>query len=130
VPFVKEMLERPHSVRPDSLSKASAKGAVEGVSETKTLSDGERTIELRPIQNDHASGMLMAYLPKEKVVFVADLYSPPGPVPNPSVIFERNRAKAFYDAVKKAGIAVDTVVGGHGVVGPFRDLEKALAGGS
>jgi glyoxylase-like metal-dependent hydrolase (beta-lactamase superfamily II) len=127
VPFVKEMLERTHTLRPDSLAKASVKGSIEGVTETKTLTDGERTVELRPIPNDHATAMLIAYLPKEKVAFVADLYSPPGPVPNPSVIFEHNRAKAFYDAVKKAGLSVDTVVGGHGVVGPFRDLEKMLA---
>jgi glyoxylase-like metal-dependent hydrolase (beta-lactamase superfamily II) len=130
VPFVKEMLERPHTVRPDSLANASAKGTVEGVSGTRALTDGERTVELRPIPNDHASGMLIAYLPKEKVAFVADLYSPPGPVPNPSVIFERKRATAFYDAVMKGGLSVETVVGGHGVVGPFRDLAKAMASGS
>jgi glyoxylase-like metal-dependent hydrolase (beta-lactamase superfamily II) len=127
VPFVNEMLERPHTIRPDALAKASAKGTVEGVAETKTLSDGERTVELRSIPNDHASGMLMAYLPQEKIVFVSDLYSPPGPVPNPSVIFERNRATAFYEAVTKAGLEVNTVVGGHGVVGPFRDLARAVA---
>lgn len=89
------MLERPHTVRPDVLAKGSVKGSVEGVVETKTLSDGERTVELRSIPNDHASGMLVAYLPKEKIIFVSDLYSLPGPVPNPSVIFERNRATAF-----------------------------------
>jgi glyoxylase-like metal-dependent hydrolase (beta-lactamase superfamily II) len=127
VPFVKEMLERPHTVRPDALAKGSPRGAVEGVAESKTLSDGDRTVELRTIPNDHANGMLIAYLPKEKIVFVSDLYSPPGPVPNPSVIFERNRAKAFYDAVTQARLDVQTVVGGHGVVGPFRDLERALS---
>ena len=68
----------------------------------------------------------MAYLPKKKVLFVSDLYSPPGPVPNPSVIFERTRATAFYTAVTQAGLAVDMIVGGHGVVGPFRDLAKAV----
>jgi hypothetical protein len=72
--------------------------------------------------------MLIVYLPKEKIVFVSDLYSPPGPVPNPSVIFERNRAKAFYDAVVKAKLQVETIVGGHGMVGSFRDLEKAVLG--
>ena len=126
VPFVKELLERPHTVRPDTLAKSSNKGMLEGVKDTKVLTDGERTVELRSIENDHAKGTLVAYLPKEKIVFVSDLYSPPGPVPNPSVIFETNRATAFYNAVTKAGLAVDTVVGGHGIVGPFRDLEKAI----
>lgn len=127
VPFIKEMLERPHTVRPDTLAKTPAKGAIEGVKETKVLTDGDCMVELRPIENDHAKGMLVAYLPKEKIVFVSDLYSPPGPVPNPSVIFEINRATAFYNAMTKAGLAVDTIVGGHGVAGPFRDLAKAVA---
>jgi glyoxylase-like metal-dependent hydrolase (beta-lactamase superfamily II) len=130
VPFVTEMLERPHTVRPDTLAKGSLTGTIEGVKDTKVLTDGERTVELRPIENDHAKGMLVAYLAKEKIIFVSDLYSPPGPVPNPSVIFERNRATAFYNAVTKAGLAVDTIVGGHGVAGSFRDFEKAVRSGS
>ncbi len=106
VPFISEMNDRPHTLRPDSLAKISEKPAVsysgiEGVTDVKALSDGERTIELRSVENDHASGMLIVYLPKEKVVFVSDLYSPPGPVPNPSVIFERVRATAFYDYLVK-----------------------------
>jgi len=130
VPFVKEILERPHTVRPDSLTKGSLMGTVEGVQDTKVLTDGERIVELRSIENDHAKGMLVAYIPNEKIVFVSDLYSPPGPVPNPSVIFERNRATAFYNAVTKAGLAIDTIVGGHGVIGSFRDFEKAVKSGS
>ena len=71
--------------------------------------------------------MLIVYLPKEKVVFVSDLYSPPGPVPNPSVIFERARATAFYDYLVKSNLTVNTIVGGHGVVGSFNDLKKAVS---
>jgi hypothetical protein len=48
-------------------------------------------------------------------------------VPNPSVIFERERATAFYNALKNGGLAVGTIVGGHGVVGTFSDLEKAVS---
>jgi glyoxylase-like metal-dependent hydrolase (beta-lactamase superfamily II) len=131
LPFIGEMNERPHTLRQDSFAKALSNPSLlftraQGVRDVTTLSDSERTIELRAIPNDHAAGMLIAYLPKEKVVFVSDLYSPPTPVPNPSVIFERGRSKAFYDGVVKAGLQVETIVGGHGVVGSFRDLEKAV----
>jgi glyoxylase-like metal-dependent hydrolase (beta-lactamase superfamily II) len=128
-PFIKEIIERPHTLRPDSLAKMPAPPPVslQSVSDLTRLSDGERTVEVRAIANDHATGMLIAYLPREKIVFVSDLYSPPGPVPNPSVIFERTRATAFYDALMKAGLAVETIVGGHGVVGSFRDLQKAVS---
>jgi glyoxylase-like metal-dependent hydrolase (beta-lactamase superfamily II) len=131
VPFVNDVLRRPHTIRPDSLAKrlsASAPPpAVEGIEQTKTLSDGTRMIELRSVPSDHAQGMLVAYLPKETAIFVSDLYSPPGPVPNASVIFERERSNAFYRYIIDNKLDVETIVGGHGVVGSLRDLAKALA---
>jgi glyoxylase-like metal-dependent hydrolase (beta-lactamase superfamily II) len=122
-PFIKEVLGRPKTVRPDELAKAGGnKGAVETVSDVKTLSDGERTLELRQVPNGHSEGMLMAYLPKERLVFVSDLYSPGNPIDpaNPNV-------HAFYTAVTGAKMDVDRVVGGHGTVGPFRDLVRAMS---
>ena len=130
LPFINEMIQRPHTIRPDSLSEAMKKSpvtpSVGRISPVQVLTDGERRVEVRDIPSDHATGMTIAYLPKEKIVFVSDLYSPPGPTPNPSVIFERGRSAAFYEALKNTGLKVETIVGGHGTVGSLRDLEKAL----
>src|SRR5688572_11452442 len=128
VPFTKEMISRPHTSRPDSLSKlATAPAAgIQAVGDLSTLTDGERVVELRAVPNDHSAGMIIAYLPSEEIVFVSDLYSPPGPVPNPSVIFERARATAFRDALATQRLKVRTIVGGHGIAGPLRDLENAV----
>jgi glyoxylase-like metal-dependent hydrolase (beta-lactamase superfamily II) len=123
VPFVKETLGRPHTIRPDSLAKAAgATAAVEGVGESKELTDGERTVQLISVPNGHASGMLAAYLPKEKLIFVSDLYSPGGQIE----VGDAN-AVALYAAIMKSNLAVDRVVGGHGGVGPFRDLSRVGA---
>ena len=44
------------------------------------LSDGVRTMDLYPVHGlAHANTMLIAYLPKEKILVNADLYSPPAP---------------------------------------------------
>ncbi|HET9943395.1 MAG TPA: MBL fold metallo-hydrolase [Terriglobia bacterium] len=128
VPFTEEMISRPHTLRPDSLAKlATAPAArIQAVGDLSTLTDGERVVELRAVPNDHAAGMIIAYLPREQVVFVSDLYSPPGPVSNPSVIFERTRAAAFRGALAKQRLEVRTIVGGHGIAGPLRDLDNAL----
>jgi glyoxylase-like metal-dependent hydrolase (beta-lactamase superfamily II) len=41
------------------------------------LSDGVRTLEMHPVEGlEHAGGMLLAYLPNEKILINADLYSP------------------------------------------------------
>src|SRR5881628_452836 len=127
VQFVKTVLARPKTIRPDSLARAgSVTPNVETVKGVKSLTDGERTIELREIPNPHSTGMLVAYLPKEKVLFVSDLFTPGTPVDSSNTNGIENAA-ALYTAVTGANLEVDRIVGGHGDVAPLRDLAKAAA---
>ena len=51
---------------------------IERVNQKYVLSDGARVVELHPIQGaSHIGPMLVAYLPKEKILVNADLYTPP-----------------------------------------------------
>jgi len=51
---------------------------IERVNQKYVLSDGVRTLEIHPIQGStHIGPMLVAYLPKEKILVNADLYTPP-----------------------------------------------------
>lgn len=51
---------------------------IERVNQKYVVSDGVRTLELYPIQGStHIGPMLIAYLPKEKILVNADLYTPP-----------------------------------------------------
>ncbi len=43
------------------------------------LTDGTHIIELHSIQNESSDGMLVAFLPKEKILVEADLYTVPEP---------------------------------------------------
>lgn len=125
VAFVNEMLGRPKTVRPDELAKGGGnKAAVESVADVKTLTDGARTIELRQVPNPHAEAMLVAYLPNEKLLFVSDLYTP---APPPASIDASNpNLRALVAAITGAKLTVDRVVGGHGVVGPYRDVLRVM----
>src|SRR5262249_35027997 len=98
------------------------KATVEGVADIKELSDGERTLKLISVPSQHAKGMLVAYLPKEKLLFVSDLYTPGTPVE----VGDAN-AVALNAALTKANAPVDRIVGGHGGVGPYKDLSKVGA---
>jgi glyoxylase-like metal-dependent hydrolase (beta-lactamase superfamily II) len=109
VPFITSVLENPSTIRPDMLTESGVTPTVEGVAETMDLTDGVRTVQVWHVPNEHATGMLMAYIPSERLAFVSDLYSPPAP-PQP----ENANARAFYDAVVNNGLDVDRVVGGHG----------------
>src|SRR5215510_579158 len=121
VEFVKTVLSRPKTVRPDSLAKAgSVTPNIEGVKDMKSLGDGERTIELREIANPHSAGMLVAYLPKEKVLFVSDLFTPGAPVEASNTNGIENAA-ALSTGIAGAKLEVDRVVGGHGDIAPIKD---------
>src|SRR5262249_30170898 len=81
LPFIKTVLSRPKTLSTESLAKAgSITRSIKTSKELNSLTDGERTIELREIPNPHSSGMLVAYLPKEKLLFVSDLFTPGTPV--------------------------------------------------
>ena len=54
--------------------------AFETVNEKYVLSDGERTMDIYPVLGlAHNGNMLIAYLPTERILINADLYSPPAP---------------------------------------------------
>jgi glyoxylase-like metal-dependent hydrolase (beta-lactamase superfamily II) len=126
-PFLKTLLARPKTIRPDSLAKVSnVTPSVEGVKGMRSLTDGERIIELREISNPHSSGMLVAYLPKEKMLFVSDLFTPGAPV-DPANKNGIDNAAALYGAITGANLEVERIVGGHGDVAPLLDLAKVAA---
>ena len=124
MPFLKTLLSRPKTMRADSLAKAgNITPNIEGVKDGKSVTDGERTIELRELANPHSSGMLMVYLPKEKILFESDLFTPGAPV-DPSNTLGVENAVALFTGINNANIQVDRIVGGHGDVAPLRELAK------
>jgi len=75
--YLEKVLAMPHTLNPDKAQTAGKKPIVEAVGEKKVLTDGTHTIELYHLQNfAHHDGMLIAYLPKEKVLLEADGYNP------------------------------------------------------
>src|SRR5882762_8112861 len=67
----------PHTLNPDKAQQLGKKPVVEAVGEKRVLTDGTHVIELYHLQNfGHHDGMLIAYLPKEKVLLEADGYNP------------------------------------------------------
>jgi hypothetical protein len=71
----------PHALcSPTSSRKSGKKATIEGMQDKRVLSDGTRTIELYLIQGtSHDDGIIMAYLPNEKILVEADVYIPAAP---------------------------------------------------
>jgi len=121
--FVQKMLQAQHTYVPDSLQKTQKPGPIETVeSDKKVLTDGEQAVEVYPIPNAHAEGMLAAYVPHAKLLFVSDLFSPGAPRQPPEW------PKELLDSITAAGIAVERIAGGHGnKVATIAELRQAAA---
>jgi glyoxylase-like metal-dependent hydrolase (beta-lactamase superfamily II) len=75
--YLEKTLSLPHTLNPDKAQQNGSKPKIEAVGEKRVLTDGVHTIELYHLQNfGHHDGMLIAYLPNEKVLLEADGYNP------------------------------------------------------
>jgi glyoxylase-like metal-dependent hydrolase (beta-lactamase superfamily II) len=75
--FLEQALGSPRTLVGDALAKSHKKPKVEGVVEKLVLQDGTHSLELHRIEKlEHSDGMLVAYLPKERILFTADFNGP------------------------------------------------------
>ena len=84
-PFLEKVGTLPHTLNPDKLAEAKRKPSIETMTEKRVLTDGNHVVELYHMTNiGHHDGLLMVYLPKEKVLIEADAYNPaPQPTAQP-----------------------------------------------
>ncbi len=118
----------PRTLQPDMMSlypptEVSEGYTMEDVDEKYVLSDGSRFLEIYYVQglNTHVEGMLMAYLPKEKILIEADLFDPPSAgtrrINTPDEIHQ-----AFYNNVSQIGLDVETIAPIHGRPVPWSEF--------
>jgi glyoxylase-like metal-dependent hydrolase (beta-lactamase superfamily II) len=90
-----------------------------------TITDGNQTIELHHVDGlNHSDNMLVAYLPKDKILINADLYSPPAQGGNLANVSAS--AVALFRNVKRLKLDVAQHVPIHGNPGPSADFERIV----
>jgi len=122
--FLEQSLAAPRTVQPDKLAQSGKKAAVEGIQDKRALSDGTRTVELYLIKGTpHGDGLIMAYLPKEKLLVEADVFTPAPPNATPPA--QPNPAQVnLYDNIERLNLAVDQILPIHGRKVPLAELQK------
>ncbi len=116
VAMFQEFATRPHTIVPDALSKNQKPAMVEGVAEDRTITDGSMTVTLYPVTGAHSETMLVAYLPKERLLIEVDVYTPGGAV--------HMFAATLLDQLKKRNLRIDRMVSLHGKVVPYAQFVK------
>jgi glyoxylase-like metal-dependent hydrolase (beta-lactamase superfamily II) len=126
VPFYEQVWANPRTIKPDRLAKSGRKPVFEGVVGSRTLSDGSRELVLYHYAgNMHNPGMLMAYLPKEKILIEADSFSPsPNPKDVPTAI---PNLVHFYNAVERLKLDVRMIAPMHGRLATLDEVRKVIA---
>jgi glyoxylase-like metal-dependent hydrolase (beta-lactamase superfamily II) len=121
--FFQQVFSAEHTLVPDLLQHNPQEAILETVdTDKKVLTDGTRRVEIYPVENSHAEGMLVVFLPQEKLLFVTDLFSPGAPRQ------VQTWSAELLAAIKHYGLDVERLVGGHGHVAPIAELYQAAAG--
>ncbi len=124
--FFEQAFAAPRTVNPDKLAQSGKKATVEALNDKLVLQDATRTLEIHHIAgNPHADGLVLAYLPKEKLLIEADAYTPPPPntpppaQPNP---FSVN----LHDNIGQLKLEVDRILPLHGRIVTLAELLSAI----
>jgi glyoxylase-like metal-dependent hydrolase (beta-lactamase superfamily II) len=124
--FFEWALTAPATVTPDRLAREARKATVESVRDKRVLTDGTRTVEVIHIAgNLHADGMLMVYLPQEKLLSQADAYSPLAPNVAPPAMANPNTVN-LADNIARLGLAVEQLLPLHGRIVPLSELNRTI----
>src|SRR5262245_7423285 len=117
--FLQQALSSPRTLVGDTLAKSGKKPKVEGVIEKMVIKDETRTLELHHVADlEHSDAMLVAYLPKERILFTADFNVPaPGQPVSPSIA-------TLVENIERLQLDFDTHVMVH-APNPDRKMTKA-----
>ena len=112
--FLMTALSAPRTLAPDALAKSGKKPVIEGFKgDKRVFSDATRTLEVHVIKGlPHADGLVVGYLPKEKILIYADMFNLPNPVnsvPSPPVV----GTGVFLDNIERLGLQPERVMSIH-----------------
>ena len=125
IPYYEQVWAYPRTINPDRLAKSGRKPVFEGVTGNRVFSDGSRqVIVYHYAGNMHNAGMLMVYLPKERILVEADSYNPPANATTPPAGFPN--LVHFMDAVDRLRLDVEQVVPIHDQPATFDAVRRAV----
>jgi glyoxylase-like metal-dependent hydrolase (beta-lactamase superfamily II) len=119
-------------IEPDALVKSKRKPVVEGFTgDRRVFQDATRTLEIHVIKGlPHADGLVVAYLPKERILVYADMFNLPpadNPVPNPPVV----GTGVFADNIERLKLQPERILSVHNLnpnrLATLDDIYNSLA---
>jgi glyoxylase-like metal-dependent hydrolase (beta-lactamase superfamily II) len=122
--WYREVASRAFTIAADSLARAPREPQIETVTDRRIYQDASRTVEVHALEgNAHSATMLVVWLPRERLLIEADVYSPPaaGATNVPRAIFAPN----LVENVTRLNLRPANVVPIHGRMVPWADVAAA-----
>jgi glyoxylase-like metal-dependent hydrolase (beta-lactamase superfamily II) len=124
--FYETTFKSPHTLNPDRQWREKKKAKILAIGGKHVMSDSARTVELHLIQdNPHNTGIIMAWLPKEKLLVEVDVYTPLQPNaslpanPNPNMV-------NLFENIQRLNLDVNRIVPLHGRVVELAELKRTI----
>ena len=127
-PYYQKIWMQPHTIAIDRMGRSGRKPGIEAVETKRVWNDGTRALEVYKLEgSNHADTMLIAYLPKEKLLIEADVFNPP-PANAPAVTGNREAANLVQN-IQRLRLDVQQIAPLHGRLVTMNDLLAAGRGG-
>jgi glyoxylase-like metal-dependent hydrolase (beta-lactamase superfamily II) len=112
--FLQRVLSAPRTLAGDAMAKSGRKPRIEAFSgDLRVFEDKTRRFEIHVIKGlPHADGLVVGYLPRERLLVYADMFNLPpanNPVPNPPVV----GTMVFLENIERLKLDVDRILSIH-----------------
>lgn len=129
--YYEKIFAQPHTLNPDRQSEARKKISIETIGDKKVMTDGNHVIELHRLANsNHNEGLIVAYLPKEKILVEADAFNPPAQANAPPATPVNPNNTNLADNIARLKLDVETIIPVHypadGRKVTMADLNRAI----
>jgi glyoxylase-like metal-dependent hydrolase (beta-lactamase superfamily II) len=124
--FYETTFKAPHTLNPDRQWREKKKAKILAIGAKHVMSDSARAVELHLIQdNPHNAGIIMAWLPNEKLLVEVDVYTPLPPNASPPANPNPNMVN-LSDNIQRLNLDVDRIVPLHGRVVNLAELKRTI----
>ena len=122
-PHFRRVLAAPMTRNTDLPARSFHMTPILEVPESHVMSDSAgRQVIVYVMDNPHAKGMLMGWIPHAKLGYVTDIWTPGPPLPakpNPGLV-------SVVNTVQRAGLQPERFAGGHGSVDEYQKLTRLV----
>ncbi len=122
--IIQQVASSRRTMYPDALSRKPQAPKIETIAGSKILDDGANRVELYDVgPSDHIAQMLVAYFPKEKLLFEADVWDPT----SLELPLGWTDTTILARKIEELGLQVDRIIPVHGIPATMEAMRRGVA---